>query len=176
MLFRTAGVETESVVDGPGIRFVVFFQGCPHHCPGCHNPDTHDAAGGTEITTEEVLARMRQAKLVRGLTLSGGEPFMQPSAALELARGAHAAGFNVVTYTGYHFEELLQRGAQEPVVTALLSETDLLVDGPYLQEQRDISLAFRGSGNQRLLDAPKSMQQGRAILWEKMSASCMSSS
>jgi anaerobic ribonucleoside-triphosphate reductase activating protein len=170
MLLKIAGYIKESVVDGPGIRFVVFFQGCPHLCPGCHNPETHDMAGGRDTDTEEVLQRMRESRLIRGLTLSGGEPFLQAEAALILARAARASRLNVVAYSGYQFEELLERGKSEPAVAQLLEEIDMLVDGPYMETRRDISLAFRGSCNQRLVDVPASLRHGKVVLWEKMPA------
>lgn len=170
MRLKIAGYVKESVVDGPGIRFVVFFQGCPHLCTGCHNPETHDMTGGRETDTDEVLRRMRESRLIRGLTLSGGEPFLQADAALILARGARVSGLNVVAYSGYHFEELLERGKSEPVVAQLLGEIDMLVDGPYMETRRDISLAFRGSCNQRLIDVPASLRQSMVVLWEKMPA------
>lgn len=170
MRVKIAGYVKESVVDGPGLRFVVFFQGCPHLCPGCHNPETHDMSGGRDADVEDVLRCMRESRLVRGLTLSGGEPFLQADAALLLARSARASGLNIVAYSGYHFEELLERGKSEPAVSRLLAEIDMLVDGPYIETRRDISLAFRGSSNQRLIDVPASLRCGTAVLWEKMPA------
>ncbi|MFR3202707.1 MAG: 4Fe-4S cluster-binding domain-containing protein [[Clostridium] leptum] len=104
---RLAGVIKESIVDGPGIRFVVFGQGCPHRCPGCQNPQTHDFSGGYDTTTERLLAEIRKNPMLKGITLSGGDPFVQPEAMAELAEEAHKLGLNVVTYTGYTIEELL---------------------------------------------------------------------
>lgn len=165
MLLRMAGLVRESVVDGPGIRMVVFVQGCPHHCPGCHNPDSHDPAGGYSSSTEEIIADLPDGKLVCGVTLSGGEPFAQAPALALIAEAAKSKGLSVVTYTGYLFEKLLERGAQEPAVAELLQHTDLLVDGPFEQERRDLNLAFRGSVNQRLIDVPASLQAGHIVEW-----------
>lgn len=148
---RLAGIVPESVVDGPGVRFVVFAQGCSHHCPGCHNPGTWDMQGGQEMTLREIRKMLhKRRKNLRGLTLSGGEPFLQAGEMAALACEAKKMGLDVVTYTGYVYEELLTLelpGSQE-----LLAVTDILIDGPFRQDLKDISLAFRGSGNQRLLD------------------------
>ena len=164
MEIRLAGLEPESIVDGPGYRFTVFVQGCPHNCPGCHNPGTHDAAGGREATLEELVEQMKKNPLIEGITLSGGEPFVQAAACADLARAAHGLGLNVWTYTGYLFEHL--RDAGDPAWTALLAETDVLVDGPFLLEQKDIRLRFRGSANQRILDVPRSLAAGEALWWD----------
>lgn len=173
MRLRLAGVVKESVVDGPGIRKVLFVQGCPHHCPGCHNPSSHDPEGGYPSTTEELTADLPEGKIVSGITFSGGEPFGQAAALAEIAAAARQRGLSVVTYTGYRFESLLEMGQQEPDVIKLLSLTDILVDGPYLQEQRDIGLAFRGSANQRLIDVPQSLTAGRAVEWRDPSWSML---
>ena len=149
MEIRIAGTVDDSIVDGPGIRYTVFVQGCSHHCPGCHNPHTHDFAGGRVVDTEEIVAQMRGNPLLDGLTLSGGEPFEQPDACAELARQAHALGLNVWCYTGYKYEQLLAGDASRQ---ALLSELDVLVDGPFLLAERSLDLLYRGSRNQRLID------------------------
>ena len=165
MQLRLAGLVKESVVDGPGIRLVVFVQGCPHHCQGCHNPASHDPAGGYNSSTEELLGELDKNKLISGLTLSGGEPFGQLDAMVELAAGAKKRKLSVMVYTGYIFEELLTMGTDDNRVTQLLKLTDILVDGPFILEQRDIGLAFRGSGNQRLIDVPASLQTGGVVAW-----------
>lgn len=152
---RIYGLVQDSIVDGYGLRFVCFVQGCPHHCPGCHNPDSHDPAGGTEMTTDEVIEQMLSNPLTDGLTLSGGEPFEQPGDCLTLARAAHASGLNVWCYTGYTYEHLLRHGTG--VQIALLSEADVLVDGRYIQEQRSLSLDWRGSKNQRIIEMNKKL-------------------
>ena len=161
---RIAGTVQDSIVDGPGFRFTVFTQGCSHHCPGCHNPQTHDPSGGTEHTVEEILERMRSNPLTDGLTLSGGEPFEQPEDCLLLAQGAHGAGLNVWSYTGYLFEFLRDQGTEAQ--KALLRELDVLVDGPFLLEQRTLSLPWRGSRNQRVIDVPKSLENGDVVLFQ----------
>ena len=165
MILRLAGIVKESVVDGPGIRMVVFVQGCPHLCPGCHNPDSHDTAGGYESSTDEVIGALPDGKLVRGVTLSGGEPFAQAEALVLVAAEAKKRGLSVVTYTGYRLEKLLEMGEQKPAIIELLHLTDILVDGPFEQERRDLDLAFRGSGNQRLIDVPATLLQGKVVEW-----------
>lgn len=147
---RIYGLVQDSIVDGPGLRFVCFVQGCPHHCPGCHNPDSHDPNGGTEMTTDEVIEQMLANPLTDGLTLSGGEPFDQAEDCLAIARAAHAHGLNVMAYTGWTYEHLLQDGSEAQ--KALLSEVDILVDGPFLIAERTLNLPWRGSRNQRVID------------------------
>ena len=164
MRIRIAGVTNDSIVDGPGFRLAVFTQGCPHHCPGCHNPETHDSQGGHDADTAEIIAAMQKNPLLAGVTLTGGEPMMQPQACLELARAAHAAGKNVWCYTGFTFETLLKEA--DPQRLALLRETDVLVDGPFLLAQRSLDVRFRGSRNQRLIDVQKSLSLGKTVCCE----------
>lgn len=147
---RLSGVERESIVDGPGLRYVLFTQGCPHRCPGCHNPQTHPAEGGVMREISGLLGEYAQNPLLSGMTFSGGEPFMQAAALSVLARRVHEAGGDIVTYTGYSYEQLRGMESDESV-RALLEQTDLLIDGPYVEALRDLDLAFRGSSNQRLL-------------------------
>ena len=164
---RIAGMLHESIVDGPGVRFVVFGQGCPHHCPGCHNPETWEPEGGREYTVRQIIKEIRKAPpYVRGVTLSGGEPFFQAAEMAELARRVHVLGLDVTTYTGRLYEELLGLAESRPDVAALLKETDLLVDGPFVEAKKDISLRFRGSANQRLIDVKRSRLAGRVVLWD----------
>ena len=156
-----AGLVEDSIVDGPGLRLSLFVQGCPHHCPGCHNPGSHPFAGGWPIRAGEVLARLLANPLLDGLSLSGGEPFCQAEALAPLAAAARGRGYPVMAWTGYTFEELLRGGRADWL--ALLSSVDVLVDGPFLLERRTLALPWRGSDNQRLLDAPQSLAQGRAV-------------
>ena len=165
MQIRLAGIVKESVVDGPGIRMVVFVQGCPHHCPGCHNENTQDPFGGYLSTVQEVIDQLPSNPLVTGMTFSGGEPFMKAGALAVIGKAAKQRNLSVFTYTGFVFETLLEQSRNNPDIAALLAITDVLIDGPFLLEQRDISLAFRGSGNQRLLDVPTSLRQGKAVEW-----------
>ena len=159
---RIFGLVQDSIVDGPGFRFSCFVQGCPHRCPGCHNPESHDPQGGKEMTVEEVEAELLKNPLTDGLTLSGGEPFAQAEDCLALARAAHEHGLNVWSYSGWTFERLRDEGSEAQ--RALLAELDVLVDGPFLLEQRTLSLPWRGSRNQRVIDVPASLAAGEAVL------------
>ncbi|HMM20380.1 MAG TPA: anaerobic ribonucleoside-triphosphate reductase activating protein [Selenomonadales bacterium] len=165
MEFRIAGITKESVVDGPGIRMVVYAQGCHRNCPDCHNPDTHDRNGGELVDTELILGLVSRARLIRGVTLSGGEPFLQPEPLAHLARQVRARGLDIVTYTGFVFEELLALSLKDKAVRDLLTVTDILIDGAYRAEERDLSLAFRGSRNQRIINVPKSLATGQVVPW-----------
>jgi len=162
---RIANTVTDSIVDGPGLRFTVFTQGCNHHCLGCHNPETHDPAGGREVSVEELISLIGKNHLIEGLTLSGGEPFLQAKDCARLAAAAHGKKLTVWTYTGYRYEELIKAG--NSAWDALLEETDVLVDGPYLDREQSYGLSFRGSRNQRLIDIPKSKKSGKVILWDR---------
>lgn len=160
MKIRIAGLVNDSIVDGPGFRFTVFTQGCPHHCVGCHNPQTHDFQGGSDMDTDEIVARFKKNPLLDGITLSGGEPFCQSEACAELARAARALGLNVWCYSGYTFEELLN-GKDE--WKTLLQELDVLIDGRFVLEERSLECKFRGSRNQRVIDVPTSLKSRTII-------------
>lgn len=157
------GLVQDSIVDGPGFRFTCFVQGCPHHCPGCHNPDSHDPDGGKTMTTDEVIAAMRSNPLTDGLTLSGGEPFAQAEDCLTVARAAHESGLSVWSYSGWTFEYLLNNGNEAQ--KALLRELDVLVDGPFVLSERSLSLNWRGSRNQRVIDVQASLAGGEIVLY-----------
>lgn len=167
MRISLSGVTGDSIVDGPGLRLTIFTQGCLHHCPGCHNPQTHDPEGGSWADTEDILAAAAENPLLDGITLSGGDPFLQPVPCLALAEGAHKIGLNVWTYTGYTWEALWEENAPEKI--ALLKETDVLVDGPFLLAERSLELRFCGSRNQRLIDVKKSLAGDKVVLWEEPS-------
>lgn len=155
---KISGIIEESIVDGEGIRFVVFVQGCPHHCAGCHNPDTHDFSGGKTAAVRDLFDRICENPLLRGVTFSGGEPFCQSAPLAALAALIHGRGLDVTTYTGFTLEELQKRG--DPTVKALLDATDILIDGPFDLAQRDLSLRFRGSANQRVIDMNATRRTG----------------
>lgn len=160
---RIASTISDSIVDGPGLRFTVFTQGCPHGCPGCHNPETHDSAGGYETSVEALAEALAANPLTGGLTLSGGDPFLQAGECAALARAAHAQGKDVWTYTGYTWEAIRAAGRDD--WAALLAETDVLVDGPFLQDKKSYAARFRGSVNQRLIDVKRSLAADRVVLW-----------
>ena len=159
MDIRIAGLVNDSIVDGPGFRYAIFTQGCPHNCPGCHNPETHSFTGGKCVDTREIIENFRKNPLLDGITLTGGDPFCQPAPCAELARTAHESNLNVWAYSGYLFEEILA----DPAMRAMLEEVDVLVDGPFLLAQRTLSLRFRGSKNQRLIDVRRSLESGAAV-------------
>lgn len=163
---KISGTIQESIVDGPGIRYVIFTQGCPHHCPGCHNPQTHDFAGGKEADMEEILREIQANPLLSGVTFSGGEPFCQPEALSLLGREIKAMGKHLMVYTGYVYEELLELGKNRPAISGLLELADILVDGPYLEDERDLTLSYRGSANQRVIDLKKTREHGTVILYQ----------
>ena len=150
-LLRLSGVISESIVDGRGFRYVVFTQGCPHGCPGCHNPQTHDFNGGTLIDPLTLLPEIDENPLLAGVTFSGGEPFCQPEALLPLAREIKARGLHLLIFSGYTYEQLQAMAASSEATAQLLRLCDTLIDGPYIEEQRDLTLQFRGSANQRVL-------------------------
>lgn len=184
MKIRIAGIADDSIVDGPGLRFTVFVQGCSHHCPGCHNPLTHDPNGGTEMDTDQIIREFSKNRLLSGITLSGGEPMEQAEACLELAKAAHGIGLSVWCYTGYTLDELLdfasfmklrESGKYVDMIgnvyqftsrVLLIHECDVLVDGPFIQEQRSLDLLYRGSRNQRLIDIRESIRLGYVELWK----------
>ncbi len=164
MKLRIAGMTEESVVDGPGIRFVVYGQGCLHACPGCHNPETQALEAGSLVSLEEITEKIEKNPLLDGVTFSGGEPFLQAKAFAQLAELVKPRGLNLVTYTGYTFETLLKQSRRDLNCYRLLKSTDLLIDGPYLQEKRDLNLLYRGSYNQRIINIPRTLSSGSLCL------------
>ena len=159
---RLYGIAAESIVDGPGFRYAIFVQGCPHHCPGCHNPDSHDFSAGYDRTVDSLFEEICADPLLKGVTFSGGEPFCQPAPLTELARLCRQRGLDVLAYSGWTYEQLLDK--HDPDVDALLEELDILVDGPFLLDQRNLELHFRGSENQRLIDMKKTRETGTVTL------------
>ena len=163
-IIRVCGIERESIVDGPGFRYVLFVQGCPHRCPGCHNPESHDFEGGTDMTVEEVFADIMKNPHLRGVTFSGGEPFEQVPALLKLAGMIKEAGLSLMSYSGYTLEEL--RGRQDAETDELLGMLDILVDGRYVEALRNLTLIYRGSENQRVIDMNKTRAEGSVVLYK----------
>lgn len=177
---KVAGVVNDSIVDGPGIRFSIFAQGCSHNCLGCHNPQTHSFEGGELMSIETIITKISQNPLLKGITFSGGDPFFQAEAFAELAKkikklyGEKSAldkttnakepqrsfpgkKLEIAAYTGFTWEHLVTFGTKEQ--QELLKYLDILVDGPFILEKRNIDLRFRGSKNQRIIDVPKSLEQ-----------------
>ena len=159
-MLELSGIVSDSIVDGPGIRTTIFSQGCPHHCPGCHNPETWAFGCGTQIPVEAVVEIVESNPLCRGVTFSGGEPFAQAEGFARLARVLKEKGYEIASYSGYTFEELL-RGSEAQ--KELLRSIDILIDGRFILAQKSLEIAFRGSRNQRILDIKKSLAEGRAV-------------
>ena len=162
MKINISDFERGSIVDGPGIRFAIFVQGCPHHCEGCHNPSTHAFVDNKIMDTDEIFDMIKERKLLKGVTFSGGEPFCQVQPLLALARRIRReTNLDIVCYTGYTFEQLLAKGDTD--VEELISLCRFIVDGRFVLAQRDLSLLYRGSTNQRLLDGKKSIEERKAV-------------
>lgn len=161
---RIAGFMYESTVDGPGIRTTVFFQGCVHACPGCHNPHTWNPQSGAVYAWDSVVSQLRLTPLVSGVTFSGGEPFLQAKGAAKLGENIKARGLNLWVYTGFVWEELLA-GREQPGWRALLEIADVIVDGPFQAERKQLALPFRGSTNQRIILAKESLAAGKVQEW-----------
>lgn len=163
-LIKIAGTVNDSIVDGEGFRFTIFTQGCHHNCPECHNPHTHDINGGREADTDELFSQICENPLLNGVTFSGGEPFLQPKPLADLAVKLHERGLNITTFTGYTLEQL--QNLHNPDIDALLAQTDVLIDGPFLKDKKDLTLQFRGSSNQRIIDMKKTRESGNITLIE----------
>ena len=163
LTIRIAGVVPESIVDGRGIRMAIFTQGCPHHCVGCHNPQTHDPSGGTVVKVSEIIEQMRSNPLLDGITFSGGEPFEQIEAVKCIAHEAHRLRMDVWCYTGWTWEEIMR----DPHKRGVLAYIDVLVDGRFSLAQRSLELKWRGSKNQRVIDVSESLCAGQIVLMEE---------
>ena len=159
-----SGYAPNSITDGPGLRFGVFCQGCNHHCPGCHNPETHEFGIGTKVDVEDIYKMIKKDPIVRGVTFSGGEPFDQAEGFYELAKLLKDDGYELAAYSGYTYEQLTRN--TEDYKYKLLSLLDILVDGPFVLAKRSLSAGFRGSTNQRVLNIPASLANGKAT-WEE---------
>ncbi|MCX7970001.1 MAG: anaerobic ribonucleoside-triphosphate reductase activating protein [Negativicutes bacterium] len=163
MKIRLAGIERDSVVDGPGLRLVFFAQGCIHACPHCHNPGSWSMTGGSKFSLARLKQEIDNARLIRGITLSGGEPLLQAGGMAELAAYARQKQLSVMVYTGFTWEEIIGhlRLRRRPALDKLIACTDILVDGRYIHQLRDLRLLYRGSSNQRVIDVQKTLRLGR---------------
>lgn len=156
-------LQTDSFLDGEGIRTVIWFQGCLHNCPGCHNPETHSMDGGFETDTDSVIGAIKKLKYQQGITLSGGDPFYQAEAAIIIAKAAHELGLNVWSYTGFTFDEIVNHGTDYQ--KELLNNIDVLVDGRFILAKKSLNCKFRGSTNQRIIDVKKSLKEQKVVLY-----------
>lgn len=170
MELRVAGIVRESVVDGPGFRYVIFAQGCIHKCNGCHNPDTHDINGGYSVDADNIIREVVSNKYIDGVTFSGGEPFMQVEKFIYIAQAIKKVNKHIVCYTGYTFEQLINNKNKSNI--KLLSLIDILIDGPYIQELKDLSLCYRGSKNQRIIDVHRSISNGSVVIENIYKSAC----
>lgn len=155
-------IVTDSVVDGRGLRTVIWCQGCPHACAGCHNPDTHDCAGGFELDVDTLLQEIMAVQMQSGVTFSGGDPMMQAKSCLRIASQLKERGINIWCYTGFTFEELLDK----PDCLQFLQYIDVLVDGKFELALKSYELLFKGSANQRIIDVPESLRQNSVVLYQ----------
>ncbi len=155
-----SNLQSDSIVDGDGIRTVIWFQGCKHHCRECQNPETWSFDGGIEFDVEDIKEQMKNLKYQTGITLSGGDPFFQAPAAAEIAKFAHSIGLNVWCYTGFTYDEIIDANDEK---MELLKNTDVLVDGRFEIENKSLACKFRGSTNQRVIDVKKSLEKGEVV-------------
>ncbi len=161
---RIAGTVSDSIVDGPGIRYTIFVQGCPHRCEGCHNPQTHDFDGGKDTTLAELFQNISKNILLDGVTFSGGEPLCKARELYILgAEVKKKLGLNIVVYSGYTFEYLLENATKDNFYRELLEITDFLVDGKFVKELKSYEVKFRGSTNQRIIDVKKSLESEKIV-------------
>ena len=159
-----ADLQTDSIVDGKGIRTVIWTQGCSHNCPGCHNPNTHSFDGGDLVELDDVIDAIEDLDGQDGITFSGGDPMFQPKQCAILAKKVHDLGMDVWAYTGFTYEELIEKGNKD--ILDFLSEIDVLIDGKFELDKKSLELEFRGSSNQRIIDVPRSLENHEVILLE----------
>ncbi len=160
---RIAGTVKDSIVDGPGLRYVIFTQGCPHHCPGCHNPQTHDFEDGQDADVEKILEEIFSNAILSGVTFSGGEPFCQAEGLVPIAEAVKENGKHLMIYTGYLLEQLQKM--ENSGVQRLLELADIIVDGPFILAERNLTLSYRGSENQRVIDMVKTRTSDEVVLY-----------
>ena len=161
-MIRVIDVIEDTMVDGPGFRTSIYCAGCRHQCPGCHNPQSWAFDAGRDMTVEQLMRIIEADPYTQGVTFSGGDPMYQAAAFAELARQIHRrTQKDIWCYTGFTFESLIHDDQRE-----LLTEVDVLVDGPFVESLHDPDLLFRGSSNQRLIDVQVSRYSGKTVLWK----------
>lgn len=160
-------LQKDSIVDGDGLRTVIWTQGCPHNCEGCHNPNTHSYTGGFLKDIKDIKCELSALVGQAGITLSGGEPFMQPKECLEIIKYAKELQLNIWCFTGFTFEQLLELSKNKPIYLELLQNIDVLIDGRFELSKRSLNLKYRGSKNQRIINVKKSLKENRVCLIRK---------
>ncbi len=158
-----ADLQPDSIVDGEGVRTVIWTQGCSHNCKGCHNPGTHDFNGGFEVDIEEIINEIKNLEGQEGITFSGGDPLFQAEACSLIAKEAKESNLDIWCYTGFKFEDIINI----PKFKEFLKYVDVLVDGKFIEEEKSLNLDFRGSRNQRIIDVQESLKKGKTILVSK---------
>ena len=162
-----ADLQSDSIVDGPGLRTVIWTQGCSHHCKGCQNPQTWSFKGGGLVKVDDVLEAIDELECQTGITFSGGDPMFQVEACNRIAAYCKNKGYNIWVYTGFTYEELMKMSKKDKIYLEFLKYVDVLVDGPFILKERNLSLLFRGSSNQRLIDVPKSLKENKIVLFDE---------
>lgn len=159
-----ADLQSDSIVDGEGIRTVIWTQGCSHNCFGCHNPQTHDFKGGELVDVSDVIEALEQIEGQSGITFSGGDPMFQPKQCAIIAKHIKEKGLNVWAYSGFTYEELINSNNKD--ILDFLRYIDVLIDGKFEMNKKSFNVPFRGSSNQRLIDVQKSINNNKLCLYE----------
>ena len=162
-----ADLQSDSIVDGPGLRTVIWTQGCSHNCRGCQNPQTWDFNGGALVPLDMVYEAIDELEYQQGITFSGGDPMYQPYPCTEIAKYCKKKGYNIWVYTGFTYEELMKMSEKDPIYLEFLKYVDVLVDGRFILKEKDLSILFRGSKNQRLIDIPKTLKSNEIVLFDE---------
>lgn len=162
---RILNIIHDTTVDGPGFRTSIYCAGCRHACPGCHNPESWNPHGGHDASIDDLMQEIVSDPFAH-VTFSGGDPMFQAEGFLELCRRIKEETDKTVwCFTGFTWERIFADGTL--AMQELAQSVDVIVDGPFVQDLRDTDLLFRGSSNQRLVDVPRTLREGRVVLWER---------
>jgi anaerobic ribonucleoside-triphosphate reductase activating protein len=164
---NVANCISDSIVDGPGLRYVIFTQGCKHHCLGCHNQQTWDTNKQTYLDIDYLVNEAISNKILDGVTISGGEPFLQPEGILNLVAKLKKHNVNVMVYTGYTYNELVE--LKNPSINKILDQIDYLIDGRFILKERSLNLLYRGSTNQNFIDVKSTRKSNKVVLVDENS-------
>ena len=164
-----ADLQSDSIVDGPGLRTVIWTQGCSHNCKGCQNPQTWDFKGGALVPLDMVYEAIDELEYQQGITFSGGDPMYQPYPCSKIAEYCKKKGYNIWVYTGFTYEEIIEMSKKDKIYLEFLKNIDVLVDGKFILKERDLDILFRGSRNQRLIDIPKTLESNELVLFDESS-------